>query len=571
MTASVSPASGYIAISRRALDLEDYIDIARRHVGWIVGPTLAGIVIASVVAFALPNVYVSSAEMQITPPQISESIVKTTTNQLLTERINQMQSEILSRTSLSALIQDPRLTLYKSDLASKPLEDVIEKMRGDIKIQIDSVGGDLSRRASAFSIKFYYPDRLKAQQTVQALVTKFEDSNQNTQNTVQKVENNYVHDQLTEAKAKLDQLNEQLTRFRIDNQGKLPEQSQINIAYLTSLQQQSNSINESLNRLDQDRVQLDAQVQSLESRKELYNMFDKDAASASPSTPIARQNEQLLLLNKTIEGTETNLATMLKTYSESYPDVRDAKNRLQVLYDQREKLQKKQDEEQAKLEAAVKENQASGKKPTNFAEAQSITALQGNIDQVKALITTKEMERSDLRKKQTENGKQLDVYQGRLAATSGIEATYAEMQANQRTAAEKYQELQRIQGLTEQSGEMLQRKAGEQLEVLDPPSLPTQPTKPNRWMIVGAGTGIAFILGLAFAGVREAKDTSLKNLKDVRAYTNLPVLSSIPLLENTLLVRRKRRVAYLAWSAAVIVGMLAVSASFYYYSTTTRT
>ena len=86
-------------------------------------------------------------------------------------------------------------------------------------------------------------------------------------------------------------------------------------------------------------------------------------------------------------------------------------------------------------------------------------------------------------------------------------------------------------------------------------------------MYVGGGTAIAFILGLGLAGLQEAKDTSLKNLKDVRAYTNLPVLSSIPLLENTMLVRRKRRITYLAWSAAVIIGILAVSASLYYHYT----
>src|SRR5580698_6603194 len=128
MTASIS-TSNYVAISRRALDLEDYIDIARRHAGWIVGPLLAGIVISIVVAFVLPNVYISTAEMQITPAQISESIVKTTINQQLNERIIQMENEILSRTSLSAIIQDPRLDLYKSDRARKPIEDVIEDMK----------------------------------------------------------------------------------------------------------------------------------------------------------------------------------------------------------------------------------------------------------------------------------------------------------------------------------------------------------------------------------------------------------------------------------------------------------
>src|ERR1035438_7543945 len=108
---TASPTSGYVAISRRTLDLEDYIDVARRHVAWIVGPMLAGIVIAIVVAFSMPNVYISSATMQITPAQISESIVQTTVNQQLNERIMQMEQEILSRTSLSNIIQDPRLDL----------------------------------------------------------------------------------------------------------------------------------------------------------------------------------------------------------------------------------------------------------------------------------------------------------------------------------------------------------------------------------------------------------------------------------------------------------------------------
>jgi hypothetical protein len=67
------------------------------------------------------------------------------------------------------------------------------------------------------------------------------------------------------------------------------------------------------------------------------------------------------------------------------------------------------------------------------------------------------------------------------------------------------------------------------------------------------------------AGVKEMKDTSLKNLKDVRAYTNLPVLTSIPLLENALLIRRKRRLFWLAWSSAIIVGTLAMSTAMYYY------
>lgn len=73
------------------------------------------------------------------------------------------------------------------------------------------------------------------------------------------------------------------------------------------------------------------------------------------------------------------------------------------------------------------------------------------------------------------------------------------------------------------------------------------------------------LAGVAMAGAKEMRDTSLKNLKDVRAYTNLPVLSSIPLLENALLVRRKRRLAYMAWAVAVILGAVGTAISLYWH------
>jgi uncharacterized protein involved in exopolysaccharide biosynthesis len=125
--------------------------------------------------------------------------------------------------------------------------------------------------------------------------------------------------------------------------------------------------------------------------------------------------------------------------------------------------------------------------------------------------------------------------------------------------------MQRKKGMSETANALDERKGGENLEVLDPASLPEEPTEPDRLLIsaIGAGTGLA--LGIVIAGIKEMKDTSLKNLKDVRAYTQLPVLSSIPLLENALLVRRKRRLYWLAWTTALLVGAVAMAAAIYYY------
>ncbi len=84
---------------------------------------------------------------------------------------------------------------------------------------------------------------------------------------------------------------------------------------------------------------------------------------------------------------------------------------------------------------------------------------------------------------------------------------------------------------------------------------------PNWPVLLGVG------LGFSLAAGRELKDTSLKNLKDVRAYTRLTVLGSIPLLENDFVVRRRRRIGWLAWTAAFLVGVLLMAGSVAYYYT----
>lgn len=553
MTGTVSP--GYVAISRRTLDLEDYIDVARRHAAWILGPLFAGLVVSTVVAFLVQNTYVSQATLEITPQQISDSIVKTTINQQLTERISEMQQEILSRTSLSSMITDPRLDLYKEERASQPLEDVIENMRNQIHITVDAVPGE--RRASAFSISFAYRDRTKAHDTVQTLITKFQEANLNAQHQQQQIVGSFVHDELSEAKAKLEQTEDALTKFRTQNAGKLPEQESLNMNMMTSLQTRLSAINDVLNRAAQDRVQLDAKLAQLKSEMALMDSIDKETDLPAP---LIRQNDRLIELNKRITDTESTLAQLQKTYRPNFPDIRDAQSRLDELKSERDALQKQQDAELAKPVDAPK-------KVTNFKRAEAVTNLEGQINQTNALVKNNEMQIANARKEQQDLNKALENYESRLAATTGIEAKYMDLKHESDEAREKYQVLQTKQQLTEQNNELVQRKAMENLDVLDPPSLPTQPAKPQRWEYVGGGTAIAFIVGLALAGLQEAKDTSLKNLKDVRAYTNLPVLSSIPLLENTMLVRRKRRLAYLAWSAAVIVGILAVAGSLYYHYT----
>ena len=132
-------------------------------------------------------------------------------------------------------------------------------------------------------------------------------------------------------------------------------------------------------------------------------------------------------------------------------------------------------------------------------------------------------------------------------------------------AKERYDRLSQQKSSSEVANRLEDRSAGENLEVLDPATLPLKPSEPNRWLIIGSGTAMGLVLGLFLAGAQEVKDSTMKGLKDVRAYSNMNILTSIPLLENALLVRRKRRLTWLAWSSATIIGVVIMSTSVYYY------
>ena len=138
----MAAAQNFVTVTRRPPDVEDYIDMLRRYRSWLIGPMFAGLVIAVVVAFLWPDTYVSQAVMRITPQQISDRLVPTVVNMQMQQRLEQMQQEILSRGSLSELIQRPSLDLYRKERQRYPMEDIVQDMRNKaIRIQTVDVGG----------------------------------------------------------------------------------------------------------------------------------------------------------------------------------------------------------------------------------------------------------------------------------------------------------------------------------------------------------------------------------------------------------------------------------------------
>src|SRR5450432_436912 len=127
----MQPAGNY-STPRRSLDLEDYIDVVRRHRGWIFGPFLFTLVASVVGVYLWPDSYVSQAVVKIVPQQVPTNLVQSAINQQMSDRINSMAQTILSRTTLTTIINT--FGLYPRERSRMPIEDVIEMMKKQVDI-----------------------------------------------------------------------------------------------------------------------------------------------------------------------------------------------------------------------------------------------------------------------------------------------------------------------------------------------------------------------------------------------------------------------------------------------------
>jgi len=219
----MGPAQNFVSVSRRPPDVEDYIDMLRRYRSWIIGPMFAGLVISTVIAFFWPDSYISVAVMRITPPTIPDKLAPTTLTSDMANRLQQMQTEILSRTSLAEIIQKPSLDLYKKERAKLPLEDIVQEMRNKyirITPMTDGSSGNGSRRySSAFSISFMYIDKYKAQAVVRELVNKFTEQNVTVLRNQVSQTANFLNDELKASKEKMEKLDDAIVKFKLANPG----------------------------------------------------------------------------------------------------------------------------------------------------------------------------------------------------------------------------------------------------------------------------------------------------------------------------------------------------------------
>lgn len=548
-----------LSVPRRPLDFEDYIEIARRHRPWILGPAFLGLVLGVITAYLWQDSYIARGKIRITPPQVPARLVPGNVGEELTARINAIAQEIITRSSLQNLIQT--YNLYPEDRKRLPMEDVIDQMRKSIGIDnIASYSRSGASRFHVFTVSFVYSDRRLAQKICSELIDRFTKQSIESRLNSSRQTTLFLSDQYESAKRELDDLDARIAVFRSKYFGELPEQEQMVVSRLSTMEASLQATAGQLSRAQQDRLQLETQ---------LRNLREQAAALAQPPSPAesaewaARRNPRILEIQREIERARNSLRVLRESYTDSHPDVR----RLMAFIEGREAQLNEMLEEEKKQSADASAGNGSASRAIPRANVDRLREVSSAIARVQTALQAKDMEIDDYNRQINDLKSRIRATQSKLESGAAVSQEYLQLVRDRELAARRYEDLSRKLQDSSMATDLVSRGQSEMMEVLESPVIPEEPIAPNRPLIIAVGLAIGAAAGIALASFREIKDSSLKNLKDVRAYTKLTVLGSIPLLENDFVVRRRRRIAWLAWAVALLAGILLMAGAVLYYYT----
>jgi polysaccharide chain length determinant protein (PEP-CTERM system associated) len=481
------------------IGIEDIKRVVRKR-WWIVPVCAIGFGAASLlVATQLPKKYTSQTVVLVAKPSVPEDVVRPVVTEDLNQRLVSMKQQILSRTRLEPVLE--KFDLYHEDRKKVHVEDLIERLRTTIEITpLEPMPGTQDRNLPGFKVGVTFDSPQTAQQICTEITSMFIEQNGKVLEQRAVRTTSFLGQQLDQAKAKLDEQDAKLAEFKRRNMGVLPEEEQTNFSLLGSMNAQLESNTQSLSRAQQDR----AFHESLLNQEET-NWKATRRSEQNPETI----EEQL----RNLQGQLTSLESR---YTAEHPDVVKMKNQIA-------ELKKKLAETPSTDSPSIGTHTA--------ADPPQIQKLRGTLRQDDFNI-------GELTKRQGQIQDQIKILEGRIQSSPMVEQQLKELTRNYQSALDFYNELLKKQQNSAMATDLTHQQQGEQFNVLDAPSLPTQPSFPKIMNFAGGGLGGGAALGLAILYVLMAMDQSLHTERDVEVFLKLPVLTSVPRLEVAEVIKK---------------------------------
>lgn len=482
---------------------------------------------AASLIFSLPTFYRSTAVVLVDRQQVPEAFVQATVTSELEIRLHTISQQILSRSRLEALIT--RFGLYPGLRKQEPTEEIVERMRKDIKLQLKTT--DTRGRPSAttaFTLSYRGPDPQTVALVTNTLASMYIEENLKLRERQSTGTADFLTVQRGETRKRLDELEARVGEFRRRYLGELPQQMPANLATLEALQAQLRLNSDNLLRASDRRENLNTQLAEAASMPQL---FGAQPGSAPGTQPIFDTRAQRLGRLK------LDLSTALANYTEAHPTVIRLRREIQAL-------------ERAPDEPAAKDAESAlPATPYTLRLKEALKSIEAEIKILKA-------EEQRLR-----TG--IAAYQTRVENTPRREQEFQEVSRDYEATKQLYESLGKRQEVAQLAESMEQRQKGEQFRILEA-AMPSEiPAAPNRGRLLA----VSLVLSLGLAGgalmVAEMLDTSFHSANELRDFSIVPVLVSIPRIVTDADRQRQQLRFRLVAGGAMLGLVLIVGASYF--------
>jgi polysaccharide chain length determinant protein (PEP-CTERM system associated) len=488
-------------------DISKILNTLNRQKGLIVSVFVVVALLAVYLATVLPNVYQSNALILVTPQRVPTSFVASTVTIDLSERMQSITQEIMSRTQLEKIVQE--FNLYQKLVA---LEDRINVLRKSIKIE--------SRRNNVFQLSFEFEDPEKARQVTSRLGSLLIEQNLNAREQQAQGTKSFINAETERLRKELEEQEAVVNKYKAAHGYELPDQLDTNLRSLEQLRRGLEANNQ--------------RMAALQERKGLLQKQTVEADLPKTDTLTAPLTNTALAVPQSVqlEMKKKELDSLVQRYSNKHPDVIRAKKEIQAL----------ENDSSEPIPGQPNSTKSSTISPVKRVLLTQITDIDSEM---KALHMQSEGMRS-----------QISVLQARVDTTPVRALELSKISRGYDITLRKYQDLLAKSLESELSENMEKKQKSEQFQILDPANFPVKPARPNRLMIILMGLGAGLAGGIGLAIFWDNLDSSFRRAEEISAYVNVPLLATLPALVTRGSVLEQRRAQGLLVLASI--GTLAV-------------
>ncbi len=487
------------------LSFSDYLAILRRRFPLIVISVLSISVLAVLVAVLIPPVYQSAGTILIESQEIPTDLVQASVTTYADERIEVIKQRVMTRENLIKIID--KYHLYANDRKSLTVSELTDLIRANIAVELISADVKNNQRTKAtiaFKVLFNgrYPDITN--KVTNDLITLFLDENVKARTKRASETTEFMNQEADKLQVELEKIENQVAEYKQKNASALPEYKDMQMSSYQGTQT-------ALREIERDYKATQDELSNLE--------IDLSAVKAgvglNGGASAAGELEKL----------KTEFAKLSGIYKENHPTLRNLKNKIETL----EKSGSSPKGSDSKAEPASQ--------TTDFMTAR----VQTKINSAKSRLASLSQQRASLQGK-------LGQLERQIMQSPQVEHGLFALQRDYESAKKKYEEIRFKQNSARISESLEQENKAERFALIEPPSLPDKPIKPDRVKVMVVGVLLSFIFAGGLVMVLESMNKRIRGVDALTAFLSTAPLVVIPYIQTEQEITRKK--VFVKWGFA---------------------